>query len=200
MADIYTKPYFIPNYALIDLKGPKLAKVKAFLDQGEAKEQLWPSQGYYDYLQTFKHKGWAHALKPDLPVNTQLIQQSALEYVRSFFHPSAIIRVTHSAENWNRVMNTPEEAATFFDALLEFQEPIVLSQMFDVIKYCHSSNKNHKLFYTVAPAHKKVLQKLSKNVITIGEGTEHDLDLTDVKPKELNDELAEFFTASLKKV
>ena len=196
---IYHKVVKVPAWVLIDLKGSKLTKVKAFLAAAEAYEQKWPSQGYYDHLQKYRNIGWAHALKPGLPVDTQLIARSAAEYAKEFFTPRSQIAVPHSAQNWNRVMDTPEQAALFFDALMFAQEPIELCQLFAINERCFSLGKNYKLFYTAAPANKNVLTRLTDNAITIGE-TDSDLNLADVKAKDLDQELVDFFTAVLGKI
>ena len=94
---IYHKVVKVPVWVLIDLKGSKLTKVKAFLAAAEAYEQKWPSQGYYDHLQKYRNLGWAHAFKPGLPVDTQLIARSAAEYAKEFFTPRSQIAVPHTA-------------------------------------------------------------------------------------------------------
>jgi len=193
MSSIYYKALLCPLWVTVDLKGSKLTKVTNFLQEAGAYHQPWPSASYYDHLQTYRNKGWAFDFIPKHNLNPLLLQQSCLSFVQQFFSVKSQISLPLTVHRMNRVIDTPEQGTTFFDAMLEIQDATQLSQMFGIGDLCHTLNKNYKVFYTVGHYNKKALQKMATKHIVVSNSPDADINLTDVKPADVESTLVDYF-------
>lgn len=156
--------------------------VLKWFQKNEALIQKWPGQTFKDTLMSFKTKGWEEYLKEGKILHSQLLDQAFVEHIKkSFFSHAQVSFSTHLTPRINRKIETDFDYQRIFDEMISNVEPIQLSYLFQVQEKCFSKKTpNYKLWLTEAPAPINVLNKIAEKIVTIGEGDNFTIDITNM--------------------
>lgn len=198
MTIVYSRPYKVPAWVVLNIQDEKKKKlVVNWLKEAGSRKQEFGTTGYYDYLMSYKSKGWAHALTGTTIVPpVELLERTVVEYSKIVFGPRAQLQPLSSLAGTSRQITSPEVAQNIFDKSLESQDDIGLSQIFDIYVNCGDQDSNQKkVWYSEDKVNVPVLKRVAEIIYTIGESNVFNLNLGDVKKKEdIIQELEDFFT------
>lgn len=194
MSSSYYKMFKVPVWVLVqELSKQKTKVVLDWFRDSEALLQEWPANTYKDTVLGYANKGWRDYVQPGQILPAQLVMMSATEHVKNTVGITSQLIYTSPVHRLDRKMNKDEDYARLFNEILNSQQPIVLSQIFQVAERSHRERGNHVVWVTPAPAPKNILSILSDKVITVGEGDDCEINIAGVKIKELSEFLEQKF-------
>ena len=166
----------------------KQTTILKWFEQAEAHFQNWPSSTFKETLMAHRNKGW-HKFLPDNGepyfLNPQLLAVAAAEHIKTSLSPRSQIAFRAPPHHVNRHVTSEADYERIFDEVLENQDTIGLSQIFQIGELCHNERKkNYKVFLTEEPCNKKVLTAIADRVITIGEDDSCDINVASVNARE----------------
>ena len=191
MAMSYYKTFRVPFWVILD-KTKKSEKVMDWFRGSEAKVQKWPAVNFKETLSAFKNKGWAHVFKEkNIVIPPQLLAMAIGDHVKEYMTPFAQFDFL-SLHRLNRELKKDSDYERIFNEVIGVQEPIVLSQTFQVAETCfnESSPSRPLLWITEDKCERSVISKIADNIVTIGEGAGFDLNIKSVK----EDKIEEFLS------
>jgi hypothetical protein len=198
MAQVYHKLFKVPVWVILNtMTGKKNDAVQDWFAAAEARIQPWPANSYPKTLFGFREKGYAHALpEGKFNLDVALLQRSASEHVKSILGPTSYLAgsVTLPHNRINRSVTGAADLVTIFNDLLSLEDPIALSQIFQVAELCHRDDvKQAKVWVTAGPAPKGILTRIADRVITIGDEPSNDIVVKGLTKEEISDALSNYF-------
>lgn len=190
MAMTYNKTYRVPTWVVLNKTGAKKQK-KALqvLTEAGAKVKEWPAATFGEFLLTFRNKGYASHLPKEFPyfLDPALMLRAAGEHVKNVLGPTSNLSGAFSspANRLNRKIESEADYERLFNQILDLEDPISLSQMFQIAENCHSGYNEATVFVTVGPVPKNLLTKVANKVITIGDDADNDIVTEEAKLEEL---------------
>jgi len=196
---IYTHLYKVPTWIVIN-KLPKGKRKKVqdfFVERRNAKLKVWPTEGFGDYLLTFRKKGYQSHLPEQFPyiVDSSLLLRAAGEHVKNVISVTSHLGSSFSvpAHRLNRKVEKKEDLDELLNLVLGLEDEVGLSQMFQVAEDCFTgTEKDKKMFVTLGPVPLKILTKIADKVITIGDEPNNTLVTSDVSYNDIDYVLNKF--------
>jgi hypothetical protein len=169
-----------------------------FFEAGGARTQPWPANSYPKALYAYRGRGYAHVLPENgrYTLDTALLQRSASEHLKAEIGPTSYLAgsVSIPVGHLNRVVEQESDLVTIFNDLLSLEDPIALSQIFQVAERCHRNDKPQpRVWVTPGPAPKGLLTRVSDRVITIGDEPNNDFPVGRLTKEQLNESLEQLF-------
>jgi hypothetical protein len=199
MSSSYYKMFKVPMWLTIQQNDED--KVNAVLDWCKSKgalHQPWPANSYKKAIQGYASKGWKEYLKEGSNLPPQLVMMSAVEHTKNSISITSQLVFTNPVHRLNRVIKSDADYARIYNELLQAQQPIVLSQIFQIAERSHKEKGNYMLWVTEEPAPRNLLSILAERVITVGESEDSDINIKEVEIDDLPDFLEDQFTELLK--
>jgi hypothetical protein len=200
MAMSYHKVFKVPTWVILNqmTKGRSKAVAEWFAEAG-ALNQPWPGNSFPDAVFAYRGKGYAHALPEKqrfiLPVD--LLLRAASEHVKTVLGPTSYLAgsVGLPPGQLNRVVEKPEDLVNIFNDLISLEDPIALSQVFQVAERCYREEapKLYPCWVTAGPAPKSLLTRISGRVITVGDEPSNDVVVGELAKDQLFETLEQFF-------
>ena len=200
MAMSYHKVFKVPAWIVLDSMTRGRRKViHKWMANAEARVQDWPGNTYAKALYEYRNKGYSHALPVEGPfvLETQLLMRSASEHIKVSLGPTSYLAgsVSHPADRINRNVKDSGDLTTIFNDLLSLEDPIALSQIFQVAENCFRDDvKVSRVWVTDGPAPKNLLTRIADRVITIGDEPNNDIVVDGLNEEQVSEKLEEFFS------
>lgn len=200
MTDVYYKVFRVPMWAVIGGSEETVDGVCKWLDKAEARQQVWPTEGFYNKIFEYKDKYPDYfnpdgTFNPNSAISFDFIARVASEHLKDFMGLQSGLPVARKAHFFDRKFKNEQDAVVWIDAAIELFDNLQLSQLFQVIKHSHKEDKaRYSLWYTKAPCGIEVIKRISDKVITIGEDPRCDIDVSGLKGKKLGTKLEESFS------
>jgi hypothetical protein len=207
MPMIYYKTFIVPMWVVVS-DNTKYRTIMRYFDQKHARLQEWPSLGFKETLLSFGKKGWSHVIpehsgdepRPSFIVNPQLLMMAITEHIQKRFGPNTIVHFSYPTHRLNRQIESDADYDRIFNEILSLQSPTALSQMFQVAERCHQENAPRDLLWvTPAPCETKLLTRIANHVITIGEGQDYTINVTNIAARQISEHLETFFKQLMNK-
>lgn len=183
MTQVYYKTYKVPMWIILDKMDEKKTEMLAkWLSEAGARNQVWPAKDFYGTLMAFKKKGWGFAFENTPAVlSPQLVMLATKDHVKRVIDPLSEMAIPYNVSTVNRGITDEASAEDLFNRLMMLQTPIQLSQMFRVADVCHEEDKRtvYKTWFTQAPANVDLIRQISDRVVSIGDSSNFDIDLSD---------------------
>lgn len=199
MAMAYHRVFKVPTWIIInDMTKARTKAVMAWLNDAEAYQVEWPGKTFPKALFEYRNKGYAHAL-PDYPfvLDTSLLVRAAAEHLKNAVGPTSYLAgsVNLPPNRLNRHTKNDADLVDIFNDLLSLEDPIALSQVFQVQELCYRDDaKRHRTWVSIGPGvPKNLLTRIADRVITIGDEAANDLSVGGLEKDELNQKLNDFF-------
>lgn len=199
MAMTYHKAYKVPLWIVVREMAPeRLEVVNKWLAGAEALPVEWPGKTFPKALLEWRNKGYAHAL-PEFPftLDTTLLLRAAAEHVKNVISPTSLLAgsVNMPTNRLDRRVLTEGDLSVIFNDLLSLEDPVALSQIFQVAERCHNENaKRTFAWVSHGPGvPKALLTRLADRVITIGDEQTNDLVVDCLEQEQLVEKLEDFF-------
>lgn len=199
MAMAYHRVFKVPTWIVInDMTKARAKAVMAWLKEAEAYPVEWPAKTFPKALLEYRNKGYAHAL-PEYPfvLETTLLIRAAAEHLKNVIGPTSYLAgsVNMPTNRLNRRAENDTDLVTIFNDLLSLEDPIALSQIFQVQERCfREDTKRHFAWVSTGPGvPKNLLTRIADRVITIGDDPTNDLCVGEVEKDELTTKLEQFF-------
>lgn len=198
MAMAYHRVFKVPVWIILDkmTKGRR-STVLEWMASAEARVQEWPAQSYPAALYEYRKKGYAHAIPDgDFVLDTQLLIRSAAEHIKNVLGPTSYLggSVSQPASRLDRSIKSNEDLVTIFNDLLSLEDPISLSQIFQVAEKCHRDDiKVSRVWVSNGPVPKSLLTRIADRVITIGDEANNDVVIDGLKEDKVFEKLDEVF-------
>jgi hypothetical protein len=140
----------------------------------------WPALEMPEELKKLASEGYAEQINQPMPffLDLTLALRAMVNITRrnNPFAPISNKPQYHHLCN-NRIANE-KDFIRLANEILAANDPITLSQVFD------TAEKTHLSVFSL-DADKKAVQKIASKVITLGNGSEFDINLSDLNPKDL---------------
>jgi len=201
----YYKTFKVPNWVLLDtdVESNITKTIIGWFSERGALNMEWPSRGFKEKLLSYKNKGWAHILNntDTLLIPPQLLATAANEHLKDFFKSPSIIDQTLPIHLIDRKIRSELDYNFIFNDLLNMQDTVILSKIFQVGEICHDDAKKNKpqWWITGGDYDRNCINKLSDNVLTVGEGAGYDIDVSGVSKSKVNVFLEEQISELIKK-
>jgi hypothetical protein len=198
---IYNRAFKVPTWVVLGSMSKNRAKaVSEFFNEAGARYQEWPANLYPEALLNYRNKGYADAL-PEYPfiLETNLMLRSAGEHLKDCLSPKSQLGGSSGLppHRVNRKADSRDDLVTIFNDLLSLEDPISLSQVFQIAELCHRDGaKQFKAFVSSGKVPKNLLTKIADRVITVGDGAENDIVVDGLSNAEIADKLENFFTTN----
>lgn len=188
----YYKVFRVPCWVVLDQTTKSKAVLEYFRERG-GRVQEWPGLKFQKYVEALKNKGFSYVWEskplslPEILVNRAL-NDLVLEEVNPYANHSFDRRLIHRI---NRMVKSDSDFVRIFDELVNQQEAIVLSQLFQVAEICHDDAKTNKpqLWVTEKPCNTSAINKIADKILTIGDTASHDINIKNVKKDKLEEYL-----------
>lgn len=184
----YYKVFRVPFWGILD-KTSKNKEIIEWFKTAEARIQPWPGNGFKDKLESFAKQGWAHVWKEKtVLIPPQLLARALEEYVRETMSPFVNVQF-NAVHRIDRVIRKDSDYEKIFNEILNMQDPITSSQMFQVGEICHDENRRVRpqLWLTETPCDKVVISKIAERVFTIGNDASCDINVKSVKADKIDE-------------
>lgn len=205
MAMAYHRVFKVPAWVILDkMTKSRRAAVIEWMAGAEARVQDWPANTYPKALYEYRNKGYAHALPAKGPfvLETQLLIRSAAEHVKATLGPTSYLggSVSQPTNRIDRKVEKDEDLVTIFNDLLSLEDPISLSQIFQIAEKCHRDDiKVSRVWVTNGPVPKNLLTRIADRVITIGDEANNDVVVDGLKEDQVFEKLDEVFASLFSK-
>lgn len=199
MPMVYDRAYKVPVWVLINTADEKKKeKLVQLLTKEGAKLKQWPAPTFAECILSYRKKGYYDHLPQEYPffVDPSLLLRAAQEHLKAVISQTSYLggAFKHPANRLDRKVESDASFERLFNSLLDLEEPIGLSQIFQVAEDCHSEGpRNFSVFVTTENAPKSLLTKIANKVITIGDGEENDIVIKEAKISELKQVLSKIF-------
>jgi len=198
MSMVYHKLFKVPVWVVLNkMTSKRNDAVQDWFDEAEARHQAWPANSYPKTLYSYRNKGYAHALpKGKFTLDVALLQRSASEHVKMVLGPTSMLAgsVTLPHNRVNRSVTQDSDLVTIFNDILSLEDPIAMSQIFQVAELCHRDDvKQSKVWVTIGPAPKGLLTRIADRVITVGDEPSNDICTGDLKKEDIPEALSNYF-------
>jgi len=204
MAMAYHRVFKVPVWIVLEkmTKGRR-ATILEWMASAEARVQEWPAQSYPKALYEYRNKGYAHALPTGkFTLDTQLLVRSAAEHIKTVLGPTSYLggSVSQPTNRLDRTVEKDDDLVTIFNDLLSLEDPISLSQIFQVAEKCHRDDiKISRVWVTNGPVPKNLLTRIADRVITIGDEANNDVVVDGLKEDQVFERLDKVFTTLFSK-
>lgn len=203
MAMAYHRVFKVPVWIILtEMTKSKKKAVTEWLKEADALTVDWPALSFPQALLAYRNKGYAHALpEPPFVLETQLLLRAASEHLKAAVGPTSYLAgsVNLPPNRLNRSVQSEGDLVQIFNDLLSLEDPIALSQIFQVQERCYREDaKKHRAWVSSGLADsrgvpKNLLTRIADRVITIGDEASNDLALGETDKAELTQKLEDFF-------
>ena len=174
MSIIYNRVYKVQSWIVLDTKDTKKTQelLAGFKKEGGVHEVKWISKEFPITVNELARQGWAHEVNRPMPLtaNPDFLMVAVSKHIRLYGASKSLSGTPEKpVSSINRKVNNGDDYVRIFDSVLENEPAMSLSYIFDIGELCYMDNSRIKTFITVGPVAKKVLQKVSDNVITISD-------------------------------
>lgn len=193
MAITYHKAYKVPLWIVVSSDCSEEVKGWAadWCSDTGALRQDWPAATYVDTLYSFRSRGYQAAIPvgKSFILETGLLLRSADAHVKKTISELSKLggSVSVPPHQLDRNVHSEADLATIFNDLLSLEDPIALSQIFQVGERCFNETtfgKQYRAFYSVGDAPKGLLVRLADRIVTIGDISQSDISFGEMDTQE----------------
>jgi len=192
----YDRIHKVKIWVIVDVKtAKKREKITKWFEKKDALIQPWPSLGYKDEVLKYNNKGYKIPDKKPYKISSSLILRSAVDTVKKTISQRSILVLDNRSNLFTANINTDDDYITLMDMILNTVDPLDLSQCFQIYERCvdRMAKKRYLIFMTPENGVKKILTKISENVIVISEDEDGDINLSNTSPSDISKELDTVF-------
>lgn len=176
MSVIYNKAYKVPSWVLVTSSDTGAEAVKDFLYKNGALPVSWPGATFKDTVAELGKRGYAHEVRKDMPyqMSVRFLEVAIAKHIKEALGSNKMLSGAPSQPMHvvNRTVKTEADFERIFNEVIQLEDSITLSHLFDVGSRCFGESTKYKVFYTVGDVPRNVLQRISDSVIVVGEGGE----------------------------
>jgi hypothetical protein len=180
MSFIYYQTEKVDTWTCIDEGSAKAASALKWFLHHDAHQVVWPSITFHETVAELAKSGWHEHVKP-FPyfMNTDLLQTATKRHIEKFCGPFVTFGAKQHLFKMNRKIESDADYVRLFDDMLLNQDSIFLSGQFKIGELCKDqSGKRYSMFVTTGYCNRKVIDLVSEKVITVGDGSHFDIDLS----------------------
>lgn len=193
----YYKTFKVPTWVVVDNIEKKDKVIQFMLEKFNAVKKDW-AVDFKSTLMSFKNKGWKHELKDSgsYVLNPQLLSLAVVDHVKEKINKLGKIEIVTPFHRLNRNINSDKDYENLFTKIIEMQDALNLSQIFSVGELCHNEDKtkNITMFVSESNFPINIINQISDNVVTIGDGDGFTINTKD--QKNLKKVIDDFFSAN----
>ena len=180
MSAIYDQIFKVPCWVVIDSKVKNAKELADELKTKGAHLQEWPANSFLDTIQDLGKKGYSHVTGQKRPftLDPDFCIRSVVAHLRGMFGDQVQFSGQHRVPFYravNRVVKTEGDYSRIFDAIVNLEDAVSISQMFQI------GEKKSPVYVTLTPCTIDIIRKISDRFVTVGN---KDTDVV-VKGKEL---------------
>lgn len=187
MSVIYNKAYKVPSWVLVTSGDEGASAALDFLHQNGALQVQWPGATFKDTVTELGKRGYAHEVSKDMPyqMSVRFLEVAVAKHIKESLGSNKMLSGAPSQPMHvvNRSVQTDADFERIFNEVIQLEDSIALSHLFDVGSRCFGESTKYKVFYTVGDVPRNVLQRISDSVIVVGDGGE--IATAEKKPKEV---------------
>jgi uncharacterized protein YerC len=190
----------VPNWIVVgDLVPDSLkATISEWCAATGALKQDWPARSFKDTLYSFRNKGYSDQIKINQPfvIDPSLLLRAAGEHLKVSVSENSKLggSVSVPISQIDRKVNSESDLEVIFNDLLAVEDPISLSQIFQINERCHETSrfgKTYTAFYSLVGAPKALVSRVADRVVEIGS----DIPLSDDETEDtIFEKLENFFS------
>jgi len=175
MSTIYNQTYKVPVWVVVtDDKTANGGAAVAYLTDNGAFKREWPSLSFIDTVKNLGKRGWAHLVNQPYPymLDASFLPVAISTHLKEVFGQTKMVSGA-PARPWNHAVNRKVESdldwQRIFDQIMSLEDSMSLSHLFDVGNKCFGQSTKYKVFFSNGEVPISVLQRISDNVIVVGE-------------------------------
>lgn len=175
MSIIYNRVYRVPVWVIVNLPADQAKEIVKAFDEHGALSVKWPDREFLNTVAGMGSQGWREEVTKERPffVSVDFMKVAVKKHLTVFGANKSLSGTPDSSwSRMNRKIETDEDYVRLFNDIMSAEPDVLLSHLFSIGELCHQAGREQvKTFITVGPAPLKVLQKVSDNVITVGDST-----------------------------
>lgn len=186
----YYKVFKVPFWMTVS--GPKSEFIINFFRKSNGYYVPYVPQNYKLSVEAMKNKGWSFLWsEPKLVLPDTFVAQTFASAVKSLYGAHAAVEPASNIGMINRTIKSDDDYTRIFNEIFVNLRDLNLSQILRIGDICHADgNDNRHIFFSKADhTMSKVAARLSDNLITIGEGADHTIDVSGIDESQLHEYL-----------
>lgn len=155
-------------WVVSSLKPDKYEKLAQALAEDGGIEINWPSHSFGNTVHSMAAQGWKHIVDRPLPMHLDLnfVSVAAVKHLKAVFGPNTMLTGSQNRpyqQALNRNITCEDDYRRLFDEILSLEGDTELSHIFGM------AGRTSQVYLSQAPVPAAVVNKLSRNVLTVGD-------------------------------